>query len=440
MRPFHQRNERFSILVMHRRAGKTVSVVNDLLEKCSYNTRPNPRYGYIAPLFRQAKEIAWQYLKDYAAPFNPKISESGLFVELPHNQGRITLYGADNPDSFRGLYFDGAALDEYGNISPSVWKQVLLPALIDRRGWAVFMGTPNGPNHFRDMWYEKEDDPSWFRQKMDVYQTGVIPSDDLAEMQKIMDPEEFAQEMLCSFEASTRGAFYARQVEQAEQAGRVSTAHTAQPGLPIHFALDLGWRDDTTLWAWQDRPGAQALVVSTQAGNTRPISHYISLIAQTCRDFACPRGTVWLPHDAKAKSLQTGLSTVEQFIRVGIRPKIVPELDLMDGIAVARATFEQYHFALPHAKDGVFALKSYHKEWDEDKKVYRDKPAHDWSSHYADAFRYMCVARSTYIRQTAEAEKMQKLLSADPDVRPANYNFALQDIWDLNSHPISKRV
>lgn len=428
MKDFHRRNERFAVLVMHRRAGKTVSVVNDLLEKCSYNTRPNPRYAYIAPLFRQAKEIAWQYLKDYAAPYNPKISESGLFVELPHNGGRVTLYGADNPDSFRGLYLDGAALDEFGNISPSVWKQVLLPALIDRRGWAVFMGTPNGPNHFRDMWYEKEGDPSWFRQKMDVYQTNVIPEDDLAEMKKIMDEEEFAQEMLCSFEASTRGAFYARQVERAEQEGRISGEILVQQGIPIHFALDLGWRDDTAIWCWQERPEG-AVVVRTITGNTRPISHYIAMINETCREFGCPRGKVWLPHDARAKSLQTGLSMVEQFIKVGIRPNLVPELDLLDGIAVCRALFDQYHFSLPGCKEGVLALKSYHKEWDEDKKVYRDKPAHDWSSHYADAFRYMSVARSTYAKPAQDRATIQQILDREVDVRQLNYGFALEDVW-----------
>lgn len=428
MREFHQRSKRFAMLVMHRRAGKTVGVVNDLLEKATYNTRPNPRYGYIAPLYRQAKEIAWTYLKDYAAPFNPKISESGLFIELPHNGARITLYGADNPDSFRGLYFDGAALDEFGNMRPSVWKEVLLPALIDRRGWAVFMGTPNGPNHFRDMWYEKKDDDSWFCRKLDVKQTGVIPEEDLAEMRKIMDEEEFAQEMMCSFEASTRGAYYARQAERAEMDGRVAH-HPAQPGLPIHFVLDLGWRDDTAIWCWQEVPEG-ARVVRTMAGNTRPISHYIALINQTCKDFRCPRGKVWLPHDAKAKSLQTGLSMVEQFIKIGIKPSLVPQLDLLDGIAASRSLFEDYWFDEKETKDGFLALKSYHKEWDEDKKVFRDQPSHDWSSHYADSFRYMNLARSTY-RHKKQRELVQQMDANGQLVIPASYGFALEDIWSL---------
>jgi len=426
---FHQRNERFAILVMHRRAGKTVAVVNDLLERCAYNTRPHPRYAYIAPLYRQAKEIAWTYAKDYAAPYSPKISESSLYIELPHNQGRLTLYGADNPDSFRGLYLDGAALDEFGGMKPSIWKEVLLPALLDRRGWAVFMGTPNGPNHFRDMWYGRQDDPAWYTERLTAYDTEVISEEDLDELRRMMDEEEFAQEMLCSFEASTRGAYYARQMERAETQGRVLAL--TPDSTPLHFAFDLGWRDSTAAWVWQRAPDGLR-ILRTFSANTRPVSYYIEWIAATVSELRAPQGKVWLPQDARAKSLQTGLSTVEQFLAKGIHPRIVPNLDLLDGIQAARERFPLLFFDKAGTSEGRMALKTYHKEWDEDRKVFKDTPVHDWSSNYADGFRYMILADAADNPVLSGPDGAERTV-ADPRAHGASYAFTLEDLYGTRS-------
>src|SRR5271155_3613208 len=121
---FHSRDKRFSAMVIHRRAGKTVACVNDLIAKAAYNKRERPRYAYIAPLRNQAKGIAWDYLKHYSQGLTSKISESELYVEFKHNGARISVYGADNPDSFRGLYFDGVVFDEYGQMNPIIYTQI----------------------------------------------------------------------------------------------------------------------------------------------------------------------------------------------------------------------------------------------------------------------------------------------------------------------------
>ena len=147
---FHARSQRFSSLVCHRRAGKTVACVNDLVAKALHTRKKNARYAYIAPFYRQAKDVAWVYLKEATEGIATKTRESDLRVELPNNAW-ITLYGADNPDALRGLYFDGAILDEFGDCRPSLWAEVVLPTLLDRRGWAVFIGTPKGKNHFYQM-------------------------------------------------------------------------------------------------------------------------------------------------------------------------------------------------------------------------------------------------------------------------------------------------
>lgn len=426
------------MLVAHRRCGKTVAAVNDLIEKAAYNTRPSPQYAYIAPLYKQAKDIAWKYLKQYAAPYgNPiKTNESELYVELTAlpNSPRITLYGADNPDAFRGMYFDGVVLDEFGNMKLSVWKEVLLPALIDRRGWAVFMGTPNGPNHFRDMWYDAlENEAEWFSSFLPVSKTHIISDEDLAMMRRLMDPEQYAQEMECSFEASVRGAIYARQMEAAMKDGRIGD-FSAQLEIPTNVVLDLGFRDDTALGFWQDRPDGLVITHAASA-SMRPISFYIAYIKDYFAQTKLRMGQIWLPHDARAKSLQTGKSIVEQFVKARLQPKIVPNLDLLDGIAAARMVFQSIWFNEAGTKDLRLALQSYHRKYDEDKKVYSNEPEHDWSSHYADMFRYLCIVS----RKSRAVEKPQGVVNDGST--GVHYAFALDNIWDLTpGHGRSRRL
>jgi hypothetical protein len=433
---YHLRTQRWALLVAHRRAGKTVAAINDTIEKATYNPRPNPRYAYIAPLYRQAKDIAWMYLKEYAAPFEPEIKESELSVTLRamYNRPKITLYGADNPDSFRGLYLDGAVLDEYGNMKESVYKEVLLPALIDRRGWATFMGTPNGPNHFRDLHYHALDNLDRYHSSfLPVTRTGVISQEDLDEMKRIMDPEQYAQEMMCSFEASVRGAIYARDMELAEQEGRIDDfLHLIERGQQTHVVMDLGFRDDTSGMFWQDKPDG-TLITHAFNFNLRPIAFYLAYLKEYWKKHGLKPGKIWLPHDARAKSLQTGRSIVEQFSLGGLKPAIVPSLDLMDGIAATRLMFPTTYFHAPETKQLVMALKSYHRKYDEDKKVFSDEPVHDWSSHYADGFRYKSIVGQKGRRIDVDPEMVKGMEKTVREIkmRQANYGFSLDQIWDL---------
>lgn len=398
-----------------------------MIEKASYNTRKNPQYGYFAPLYTQAKQIAWKYLKDYAAPFKPKISESGLFIELPHNNSRITLYGADNPDSFRGLYFDGVVLDEYGNMRPSVWSEVLLPTLLDRRGWAVFMGTPNGPNHFRDLYELRKRNDSWYVAILPYQFTHVLTDEDIASIRELMTDDEFAQEMECSFSASTRGAYFSKEISLAETSGRI-TPELQFDDSPLHFSLDLGIRDDTSGWAWQERPDGYAMQL-TFSDNNQPISRYVDIVNAACSTYNVPRGTIWLPHDARARSLQTGRSLVEQMVDLGAYPEIVPQMGLNDGISAARLIFNDIWFHEERCNDGIRALKSYHRKFDEDKKSYQDAPVHDWSSHYADAFRgFALVSERKSVKSPLSKEEIlekARLVKA----KGMSYNFTLEDLW-----------
>lgn len=452
--PFHARNCRWAILVAHRRAGKTVAAVNDLIEKATYNTREAPRYGYIAPFLKQAKAIAWEYLKRFAEPYRPKISEAELYVELLAlpNRPRITIYGADNPDSFRGMYFDGVVLDEFGNMVESVWKEVLLPALIDRRGWAVFMGTPNGPNHFREMWYKRSKDDSWFTAMWKVTQTGIIAEDDLLEMQKLMEPEEYEQEMMCNFEAAVRGAIYARQMLLCEQEGRIGD-YPLDPKAPVDLTMDLGFKDAATMGFGQ-RLYDGILLGASYGNNLKPIRHYIkyakafmagsSWVDRDVRHADDEQGIVregpkyiwgkiYLPHDAKARSLQTGKAIINQFLehRDIPKPRIVPKLDVIDGIAAVRATFPMVYIHEELNEKFILAAKTYHREYDESLKIYKDEPVHDWSSDWMDMFRYKCLMMNPRAREQKK-EILDRVMPLPADKKAVQYGFSLNDLWSIH--------
>lgn len=193
---------RFLVLVWHRRAGKTVFAIVELfLAACSFKGERG-RFGYMAPLLKQSKAVAWDYLKAYARLVpGTVVNESELYVELP-NGARVRLFGADNPDAARGLYFDGLVLDEVADMKPEVWGEILRPALADRHGWAIFIGTPKGVNLFSELFYRAQKEPGWQADLKRAADTGVISPDELEQARREMTPSQFAQEMECDFAAA----------------------------------------------------------------------------------------------------------------------------------------------------------------------------------------------------------------------------------------------
>lgn len=192
---------RFSVLVIHRRAGKTVLAILKLIAAALANEKDSPRYAYIAPQLNQAKDVAWSYLKQYALKVpGAGVNESELFVEFP-NGARVRVYGADNPDRLRGIYLDGVVLDEVADMKPEVWDEVVLPTLTDRQGWALFIGTPKGVNRFSEL-YDKATGPNWYRELFDVYRTDTLPASEIELAKATMPEASFRQEYLCDFTAA----------------------------------------------------------------------------------------------------------------------------------------------------------------------------------------------------------------------------------------------
>ena len=198
---FHEEAKRFSVAVCHRRAGKTVLALRHAIDRMMRLALPNGRYAYIAPFLKQAKKIAWTYLKDFIQPIpGTEKNEAELWVQLP-NGARLSIYGADNPDSIRGEYFDGAILDEVALMDPEVWGGIVRPALSDRGGWALFIGTPDGTNLFSELYYAALLNPEWHACLLTVYDTGALPAEEIAQLKKEMSESQFAREFLCDFAA-----------------------------------------------------------------------------------------------------------------------------------------------------------------------------------------------------------------------------------------------
>ena len=230
---FHNRPHRWATLVTHRRAGKTVALVNDIIIAARTPLppdRPDPVYAYIGPTYKQAMRSAWAYLKRFSQPYWSKPpNESELYVTLRGN-AKIFCLGADNADSLRGMYLGGVVCDEYALFKPSVFSQILRPALSDRNGWAVFSSTPRGKNLFHEQYRRALKDPSrHFLLVLSAQTSGIIPPSELHDLQLDMDEEEFAQEYLCSFDSALKGAIYAREINEVILSQRLSPPRCTTP-------------------------------------------------------------------------------------------------------------------------------------------------------------------------------------------------------------------
>jgi hypothetical protein len=363
-----------------------------------------------------AKRIAWEYTKEYAAPLLEQVHEAELRVTLK-NMAKLYLLGAENADALRGLYLDGAVLDEYAMIKPSTVSQIILPCISDRNGWLVKMGTPKGKNHFYNDYKRAVADPTQFAMVLKASESGIISKEELELIKSHMDHSDYQQEYECSFDAALKGAIYGSEMELAESEGRVGDFEL-DPNLPTDVVTDLGYTDDTVLAFFQmSRSGI--LVHEVYSNNEQEWDVYMDEIdSHDVRD-------VYLPHDAKAKNLQTGRSIVEQTIKRGYRPRIVPDHKLRDGISATRKLLPYVYWNLPLCSGAIEAMKSYRREWDDKLGCYRDRPVHDWSSHIADTIRYLGVIFSNLPALTSKSS----LILPDSMSPVATYNFTLEDLF-----------
>lgn len=396
-RPFHERKQRFACIVAHRRAGKTVACVHDLQRGALRCELPRPRFAYLAPFLGQAKQVAWDYMRVAMAPLRQieaSVHEGELRVDYP-NGGQVRLFGADNADALRGIYLDGVVLDEYADMDPRVWSEVIRPALADRQGWAVFIGTPKGRGAFYQQWQRALADPSWFTMMLKASETGLIPEAELALARRDLSEEQYAQEFECSFEAAIVGAYYGKLMSQAEADGRIAGV-PYDPAALVWTAWDLGIRDATAIWFAQ-MVGREIRIIDYYEASGVDLGHYVRELMGKPYVYA---GHI-VPHDARAKELGTGKSRVETLEQLGLKNiTVAPGLRVEDGINAVRTFIPRCWFEAAKCARGVDALKLYRAEHDEKLQALKPRPVHDWTSHPADAFRYLAM---TLDRRTVDA-------------------------------------
>ena len=383
-RSYHARDKRWACIVAHRRAGKTVATVFDLLTCALGTKKANARYAYIAPYYSQAKAVAWDYLKRFSAPVAAKVIESELSVEL-FNGSRVRLFGADNPDALRGIYLDGVVLDEYGDQRPTVWGEIIRPLLTDRKGWATFIGTPKGKNHFYDIRQQAQGE-DWLYVELRASETRALAAEELADAARTMTKAQYQQEFECAFDVPALGAIYAQEYQAARDGRRIANV-PYDPLLQVSTHWDIGIGDCTAIWFAQ-RQGAEIRVIDYYEANSQGLDHYVAMLKSKPYVYS----EDWLPHDAQSRQLTSGKSTIEILRALGRNAKVTPKLSLEDGINAARMIWPRCWFDEAKTTRGLECLQNYRRELNEKLGEFRSNPVHDWASHGADAFRYLAVA------------------------------------------------
>ena len=429
---FHDRQERWAVIVAHRRCGKTVAVLNDTIHRALTEGKENAQYAYIAPYYAQAKSIAWSYLLRFTEPVRKQANQSELWVELI-NGAKIRLFGGDNPDALRGNYLDGVVLDEMADMKPRLWGEIVRPLLADRLGWATFIGTPKGHNGFYEIFSKAEQQQNWYVKVLRASQTKILPQEELDDARSMMSEDQYEAEFECNFESAILGAYYGKEMRELTDQGRITDVEH-DPMFKVNTAWDLGYSDDTSIWWYQVIHG-EIRVLNYHSSNGETVEYYTDLIQQKKREYKYEYGIHWLPHDARAKTLASGgKSIIEQISnKIPIESlKIVPSLSLQDGIQASRMALKRSWFD-HKCIDGIECLRQYQREYDEDKKVFRDKPRHDWTSHGSDAYRMLSIAW----------KDEDKVLSKDNSIRGISVDaneVTLNELWAVSPKPSYRRI
>lgn len=385
--PFHESTQRWKVLVCHRRAGKTVAALNHLLRDALRT--PRARFAYIAPTYKQGKNIAWDYLKLYARPIpGTQFNEAELRADLP-NGSRITIYGADNPDTLRGIALWGVVFDEYSQQPANIFSEIIRPSLADHQGYAIWIGTPKGKNEFWRLYETHLNDPDWFTLRLTASISKVLPETELESSKKTMTKEEYEQEYECSPIAFIKGAYYTEELAKARAEKRFKPL-VYEKEFPVYTVWDIGMGDSTSIGFFQ-RLGGYSQMVDYYEMTGMGLDHYAKVLI----DKGYTYSHHVLPHDIKVRDLSAsdGKSRLEvlQALLPGHEIKVLPALPLEDGINAVRLNFHRLYVDSGKCTKAIDAWELYRKDWDEKGGLFRPKPVHDWTSHASDMLRYWAI-------------------------------------------------
>lgn len=401
----HNALKRFNVIVAHRRFGKTVLVLNEMIDRGLANDRHNPQYFYIGVTFGAAKRVAWQYLKDYTKNIpGVEVNESELKVTIPrpHKGDKIIfqLLGSENPAAIRGIYADGIVLDETGEMNRELWGMYVRPTLSDRKGWCIFIGTPKGRNMFYDLYMfattgfwpdgEKRDEApeDWFGTMLKASETGIIDRAELEAARMTMTQDEYNQEYECDFSAALVGAYYGKEMNRLDDAKQLtSVPYDSTVGVETFW--DLGISDAMAIWFVQ-RAGREIHLIDYIEEAGQGIDYFAKLLREKRYVYDMHN----FPHDIMVRELGNGgrtrLEVVEKLFGRQFC-NVLKKDSVEDGINATKMLLPKCWFDKKNCARGIEALKAYERKWDSKNLVFMQKPLHNWASHGADAFRGLAL-------------------------------------------------
>ena len=403
----------FTVAVCHRRMGKTVAAVNQLIKAAVTSTKNRPHFAIMGPTYTQQKRNCWHYLIEFTAKIpGVKVNHSELSITLP-NGALISIYGSDNPDALRGIYLDGLVLDEFQDHAPNLFTEIITPLRADRLDWVLILGTPNGKNGFYDAYQRGvAEEPGWHAILFKASETGLVSDDILLEAQTIMSAEEYAKEYECSFDAAVKGAIWAREIADARIDGRI-THVPYDPELPVDTDWDLGIGDQTAIWFTQSLTTGEIRVIDYYESEGKGLTHYIKYL----KDKPYVYGVHYAPHDIKQREFTSGKTRLDSAAKLGLVLTPVPRVKaLEDGIHAVRMILPKCWFDEIKCKDGLEALAAYRRDYNAKIQEHTPLPVHDWASHASDSFRGLATRHYTPSRGTLASQR-EKLRAAqyDPD-------------------------
>ena len=385
-RELHESPQRWKVVVAHRRCGKTTASLNHLIRDAIRT--PKSKYAYIGPTYKQSKNVAWDILKEYGRKIDGvSFNESELRADFA-NGSRITLYGSDNPDALRGLGLWGVVYDEYSQQPSNIHTEIIRPALADHHGYAIWIGTPKGKNDFYRLYKHAINDKSWLGILLTVDNTGLIDNEELADSRKVMTDDEYQQEWYCSFTASIKGAYYAKEISTAYKENRI-TRVLYERGVPVYTLWDLGISDSMAIGFFQ-KVHQEVRLIDYYESSDKGLDHYIKVL----QDKGYIYGRHIAPHDITIRELTTGKSRLELAQRLGINFEVLPNLGVSDGINAGRLMFSRLWVDKEKCAVWLDYIAQYHREWDDKKGMFKDTPYHDFTSHAADMYRYAALAEN----------------------------------------------
>jgi phage terminase large subunit len=391
-----------AIEIAHRRWGKDEIVLS---ATCELAHKRVGSYWHCLPEYEQGRKALWTAVNAHTGrrrideAFPQEICESrndqAMFIRLKCGS-TWQIIGSDRYDATVGAGPAGIAYSEWALANPSAWAYHR-PMLEENNGWAAFITTPRGRNHAHSMFQHAKSRPdTWFAEVSSILDTGALSpeqlEESLAEYIAIYGADlgraQFEQEYLCSFNAAILGAFYAREMAAVRTEGRI-VAIEPIPDRKVHCAWDIGVKDDTSIW-WFQVVGTQVFILDCYTSSGAGVDHY----AEICHSKPWPRGFDFVPHDAKVREwgVPGARTRVEAMKAHGLSPQLVSDATKLDGIQAARMTLARAVFH-PRCEDvGISALEQYRREWDDERKTFRANEVHDWTSHLADAFRYLAMS------------------------------------------------